>query len=143
MSAAAPAFAGTSETQQGSFNVPYACSVSPVSAAMTVSGTTAMGSGVNPFSQNSNTIYSLSPVSFSGPLGTNNGNYSGTVGFFNAAGTTVVANSSTAVAANSAPVTALRSENGSTAFEFTTAENAFRAGSYTVSSTLSCAQQPG
>ena len=143
MSAAAPAFAGTSELQQGSFNVPYACSVSPVSAAMTVSGTSAAGGGANAFNQNSDTIYSLSPVTYTGPLGVNNGNYSGSVTFVSAAGTGIVSNGSTAIGSNSGVIAALRNETGSTQFSFSTAESAFRAGNYTVASTLSCAQREG
>lgn len=143
MSAATPALAGTSERQEGHFNVPYACSVSPVSAAMTAAGTSAFGSGPNAFSQNSDTIYSLSPVTFTGPLGANNAAYTGAVDFLNAANNGIVVNSSKSTSASSSVVTALRDEIGSTQFAFYTGENAFRAGNYTVASTLSCAQAEG
>lgn len=133
------AFAGTSETQEGSFVVPYACSVSPVSASMSASGTSASGGGANVYSQNSDTIYSLSPLALAGPLGVNNAAYSGSISLNDPSGNVVVANSSTA-GSTSGNVNGLANATGSTSFGFSTSEAAFRAGNYSVASTLSCAQ---
>lgn len=137
---AAPVFAGTSEQQRGHFQVPYACSVSPVTSLMTVSGTTASGSGPNAFEQNSDTVYSLSAVAYSGPLGNNNVAYNGDIIFKAAAGSNIVANGSKGGGNDSTVQTGLRNESGSTDFSFTTSESAFRAGNYTMTATLSCAQ---
>lgn len=133
------AFAATSGSQSGTFNVPYACSVQPGSTTLTVSGTSASGTSETAYSQNSDTVYSLTELSFDGPLGANNAAYSGTVAFQSAAGTSIVSNSSTSSSA-SGNLLGLANDFGLTTYSVSTSEEAFRAGNYSISATLSCAQ---
>lgn len=132
------ALAATSGLQQGSFSVPYSCSVSPTTVTLTPSGSTATGSIEGAFSRNSDTVVSLSPLTISGPAGPI---YGGSISISNAeGGPVVVANGSTANPAYSSTQGGIASGFYSTAFSLNTNESAFRAGNFTISATLSCAQ---
>lgn len=138
--AAAPALAQTSADQRGEFTVPYACSVSPVTAAMNINNNQATGSGTGNYSQNSNTKYSLSALSLSGPIGTNPGNYTGEIDVTSQSGTALVFNQSKTAQATGNTIPDLQSTGFTTRFLFQTNENTFRAGNYAVAATLTCAQ---
>jgi len=138
--AAAPALAGQSELQRGDFTVPLACSVSPVTAALTANGQAATGAGSGNFSQNSNTKYSLSALTLSGPMGTNNAAYGGSITVNSASAGQLVTNNSTSAAATGTQVSNLQNSTYETGFAFSTSEATFRAGNYAVAATLTCAQ---
>lgn len=135
--AAAPALAQTSAEQKGQFTVPYACSVSPVTATLTGTGSQYSGTGNGSFSQNSDTKYSLSALSFQGPAGPN---YTGSIDVSSQTAGALVTNASSTSAATGNVVPALQSSSFATSFVFNTNEATFRAGNYAVSATLSCAQ---
>lgn len=134
------AFAGPSELQQGAFSVPYACSVAPANVSLSVGATNATGGATVAYSQNSETQYSLSPLALNGPLGVNNGAYTGTISFSDQSGALLVSNSSKTAGTSGGTQAALSSGNGSTGITMQTSESGWRAGNYSIASTLSCAQ---
>jgi hypothetical protein len=118
--------------------VTYSCDIThPAVSTLTPVGSTATATSANfAYEQNAATAYDLSALTITGPA---NG-MTGTIAF-NAGATEVVANSSTSLP-NIAGLPGVISEtDGNVDFTLNTSDPAFTPGSYSISSTLSCAEE--
>jgi uncharacterized protein (DUF1499 family) len=133
----------TSEEQKGTYSMPYACSVQSTDLALSpVGSSTSSVSNTAPFtySQNDDTVYTLSPLSFVAPRDEENA-LSGLIRIRKGNGGTVISQGSEVTPAI-ATLEAIQGETGSIQINLNTAKAVFRAGDYEVKSTLSCAQAP-
>jgi len=133
--------AATSGSLDADATVPYSCEVvTPSTQPMTVAGdnSSASASASFAFSQNDDTTYSLSALTFATP--DERANIAGSVSIADANGQ-IVSNSSTSASAAGNQLGNYDAENGTVSFSISeqTAPN-FYAGDYSVGTTLSCAQ---
>ena len=131
------ALAATSGTVDAGMTITYACDIShPATATLSASGSNASATSASfAFEQNNGTDYTLSALSITGP---GNG-LSGSITFKDGA-TSVVSNSSESVSASGSIAGNLSETDGTAEFTLSTTDPAFTAGTYSIGSTLSCAE---
>ena len=135
------ALAATSGSLDANATVPYSCEVvTPSAQTMTVAAdnSNASASAAFNFSQNDDTVYSLSALTFATP--DERANIAGSVAIADANGQ-IVLNSSTSASASGNQLGNYDAQSGTVTFSISeiTAPN-FYAGDYSVGTTLSCAQ---
>ncbi len=138
---ASPAVAVTTGTVSGSTTISYSCDMTlPSNIIMTPGTTTAIGTDNLPYAQNAATVYELSALTLTQPTGVTT--TVGTLTFEDAAGGTVVTNSSESVSATG-NIAGLDSGTGDLNASVTDPiTGVLAAGAYTVSATLSCSEAP-
>ena len=129
--------AATSGTVDAGMTVTYSCDIShPATATLSASGGNASATSASfAFEQNNGTDYTLSALSITGP----SADLTGTIVFKDGA-TTVVTNSSESVSASGSIAGNLSETDGVAEFTLSTTDPAFTAGTYSIGSTLSCAE---
>ena len=129
--------AATSGTVDAGMTVTYACDIShPATATLSPSGGNASATSASfAFEQNNGTDYSLSALTITGP----GAGLTGTIIFKDGA-TTVVTNSSESISASGSIAGNLSETDGVAEFTLSTTDPAFTAGTYSIGSTLSCAE---
>ena len=130
-------FAATTGTVEATMTVAYSCDIThPAVSTLTPSGNIATASSAQfAFEQNAGTTYSLSALTITGP----GAGLTGEIVFLDGA-TAVVTQNSDQVSATGALSGNLSETDGSATFSLSTTDPAFTAGTYSISSTLSCAE---
>ena len=134
----AGALAATTGNVEATMTVTYSCDIThPAVSTLTPSGSTATAASANfAYEQNGATAYDLSALTITGPA---NG-MTGTIAF-NAGATEVVANSSTSLPNINGLPGVISETDGNVDFTLNTTDPAFTPGAYSISSTLSCAEE--
>ena len=129
--------AATSGTVDAGMTITYACDIShPATATLSASGSNASATSASfDFEQNNGTDYTLSALSITGP----GSGLSGSITFKDGA-TSVVSNSSESVSASGSIAGNVSETDGTAVFTLSTTDPAFTAGTYSIGSTLSCAE---
>ncbi|MFM1900890.1 MAG: hypothetical protein RLZZ216_1466 [Cyanobacteriota bacterium] len=129
--------AATSGTVEATMTVSYSCDIShPAVSTLSPSGNTATATSAQfAFEQNAATDYSLSALIITGP----GAGLTGEIVFSDGA-TAVVTQKSDATSASGGLLGNLSETDGTASFSLTTTDPTFAAGTYSISSTLSCAE---
>ena len=130
-------FAATSGTVEATMTVTYSCDIShPAVSTLTPSGNTATATSSQfAFEQNAGTDYSLSALVMTGP----SAGLTGEIVFVDGA-TAVVTQTSDQTSATGSLAGNLSETDGTATFSLSTTDPSFTAGTYSISSTLSCAE---
>jgi len=130
------AFAATSGTVEAQMTVPYSCDITfPGIATLTPSGSSATASAGITLAQNGDTTYSLTALTVTGTNATG-----GSITLTDGGATQVVTNTSTSASADGQKLGNVTDASATVGFVLNTSDANFAAGTYSISSTLSCAE---